>query len=396
MTTLERDVARSVALAVKSVTAPLLARIAVLEGQASHSRDHAPDIEATVIKATAPLLSKIAELESRPVVVARDGRDGKDADMTVVAELRAELAAVRAELLAVKSWPVPKDGVNGTSVTIADVAPLIAAEVTKAVGAMPTPQNGKDGQSVTADDVRPLIQAEVAKIPIPKNGEHGKDGRSVTLDDVAPLVAASVAKAFEAMPKPKDGLGIKSAVVDNGGRLLLTLSNDEVKDLGEVVGRPGRDGLPAIGRPGADGTSVTLDDVRPMIHNEITRAVAAIPKPKDGRNGVDGKDGLGFEDLSVVFDEQKGVQLVFQRGAQKQTYDLPVPFYAGLWTAGRLYPKGANVTVKGAIYVALEPTRTRPEDGTPESAKAWRLAVKGGRDGKNGTNGRDGKDWNDV
>ena len=37
-----------------------------------------------------------------------------------------------------------------------------------------------------------------------------------------------------------------------------------------------------------DGTSVTVEDVLPLIQQLVNQAVAAIPKPKDGRDGRDG------------------------------------------------------------------------------------------------------------
>lgn len=373
MTTLERDFAQSVALAIKSATAPLLAEIAELKARPVMTLE-IKALEQTI----GDLRERLATVEARAPIPGPQGPQGEKGEPGL--------------------WTVGPEGPAGKSADPLEVDALITAKVAQAVAAIPAPAKGADGTSVSLDDVRPVIVAEltkaVAALPKPKDGENGKDGQSLTIEDVAPVIASSVAKAFEAMPKPKDGLGIKSAVVNNDGRLLFTLSNDEVKDLGEVVGKPGRDGLPAAARHGVDGTSVTVEDVRPMIQSEVARLVAAIPKPKDGVNGINGKDGLGFEDLGLEFDEQKGLQLVFARGVQRKALDLPVPFYTGVWTAGRLYPKAAMVTVKGALYIALEPTRTRPEDGSAESARAWRLAVKGGRDGKNGTNGVDGKDWN--
>jgi hypothetical protein len=90
-----------------------------------------------------------------------------------------------------------------------------------------------------------------------------------------------------------------------------------------------------------------------------------------------------------VFDEARGYVLRCQRGKQLKEWPIPLPFDAGVWQAGRVYPKGAGVTVKGAWWIAQAETSARPGDDTSD-ARAWRLSVKGGRDGKDGKNGKDG------
>jgi integrin beta 3 len=95
---------------------------------------------------------------------------------------------------------------------------------------------------------------------------------------------------------------------------------------------------------------------------------------------------LGFDDLDVVFDEARGYLLRWQRGTQLKEWALPFAFDAGVWQAGRVYPKGAGTTVKGAWWIAQTNTSGRPGD-----SRDWRLAVKGGRDGKDGKDGKDGE-----
>lgn len=63
-----------------------------------------------------------------------------------------------------------------------------------------------------------------------------------------------------------------------------------------VCGLDGKDGEPgpqgpagqdgSAGLNGQDGTSVTIDDVAPMITSEVVRAVLALPLPKDGQDGA--------------------------------------------------------------------------------------------------------------
>jgi hypothetical protein len=59
---------------------------------------------------------------------------------------------------------------------------------------------------------------------------------------------------------------------------------------------------------------------------------------------------------------------------------LPVPIYQGVWQAGVDYQRGDGVTMDGSFWIALADTAARP--GSPSGDKAWRLAVKRGRDAR--------------
>lgn len=185
-----------------------------------------------------------------------------------------------------------------------------------------------------------------------RDGTPGRDGSSVTLADLTPIVEAEVRKAVAAIPPPRDGQ--EGPPGPRGER-----------GIDGAPGRDGRDGLPGTtglpgekgldGRPGADGV--------------------------DGRDGKDGVDGLGFEDLDVVFDEDQGVRLRWARADVVKERPLPTIWDAGVWKAGRTYPRGAGVTWQGAFWFAQRETNAKPGEPTPES-RAWRLAVKAGRDAK--------------
>lgn len=344
-------------------------------------------ISDAVATATAPLLARIAVLERRADVRAKDGtpgergekgdpgRDGKDADPELI---REELAR------ALLSIPAPKDG---TSVTVDDVAPLIASEVAKAVAALPTPKdgvNGKDGESVSADAVHAMVKdavaAEVAKmplprdgkdadpaviraevikvigdVPMPKDGRDGKDGESIPLDVIVSMVKDAVAEEVAQIPPAKDGkdgIGVTGALISREGDLVFTFTNGETKSIGAVVG--------AKGDPGRDGV-----------------------------NGKDGADGLGFDDIDVQHDGERTFAIKFLRGERTKNagdFTIPCVIYRGVWEEGRSYAKGDAVTWGGSQWVAKEVTTAKPGDSAPAS-RAWQLAVKAGRDGKQGLQG---------
>lgn len=128
-------------------------------------------------------------------------------------------------------------------------------------------------------------------------------------------------------------------------------------------GRDGRDGLPGVqGEKGVDG--------------------------KDGRDGADGIDGLGFDDLTVEHDGERGFTLKFQRGDQVKAFPfrLPVVIDRGVHRDGNDYERGDGVTFGGSFWIAQ---KDKPAD-KPGTGDGWRLAVKKGRDGRDGAPGAQG------
>jgi hypothetical protein len=189
--------------------------------------------------------------------------------------------------------------------------------------------------------------------PHGERGEKGLDGASVTVDQVMPELKAELQRAVAAIPVPKDG------------------------------------------RDGIDGKSVSLDDVRQMWFDMYIREQAAwsldferratdlmhrcidrIEKPKDG---IDGKDGLGFDDMEVVYDGERTVSITLIRGDQKKEFPfkIPVVIERGIHKQGQSYERGDGVTFGGNYWIAQRDTSDKPGE-----SDAWRLAVRRGRDGK--------------
>jgi hypothetical protein len=209
----------------------------------------------------------------------------------------------------------------------------------------------------------------MAALPTPKNGI---DGKSITVEEVAPLVADEVQKTVSALPRAKDGVGVLGALLDRDGHLVLTLSDGNVKDLGVVVGK---DGINGLNGKDADYTEMT---------KQITAAVASLPKPKDGK---DGAPGLGFDDLTAVFDDEQGFVLRFQRGDQVKDFPIRAPFDTGrAWEAGRSYVKGAGVRCDGGFWLA----KRENVNQKPGQSDAWVLSAKRGKDGKDGKDSKGG------
>lgn len=206
---------------------------------------------------------------------------------------------------------------------------------------LPEPQPGPPGaDGVPGKDAAPfdtalIVQAVLAEIPPspkPVDGKDGTDGRSLLPGDVAPLVAEEVSKALAALPHP-------------------------------APGRDGRDGLPGLqGEKGLDG--------------------------RDGSDGKNGLDGLGFDDLQVEHDGERGFTLKFVCGDQVKAFPftLPIVLDRGVYRDGTAYEKGDAVSWGGSLWIAQDKTAVKPD--TPEGG--WRLSVKRGRDGRDGERGEKG------
>lgn len=279
------------------------------------------------------------------------GDKGDKGDPGITAEeveqFKAEIAQLKATvevLTLTKSTPQP------------DLVGMIDERVTVVVKAM---------KVVEPVDWMPVIVEQVAAAiaALPKPA----DGVSVTLEDVEPLISSAVDKAVSAIPQPKDPVGICGALIDRVGQLVLTLSDGSVKTLGVVVGK-----------------DVDQQQVADLIREEV----AKIPRPKDG------KDGLGFDDLTEAYDEFGRLSMRFVRGDEVKDFRVPGIVDRGVYKPETVYLKGDGVSYGGSFWIAQAETQARPGDAS-DASRAWRLAVKVGRDGKPGAKGNDGRDGKD-
>ncbi len=293
----------------------------------------------------AALIARVAELEARQVgpseesvrkmiadavaalPVPKDGRDADPVDMDFVAGLIIERVALA--IPADDQPPVTLDAVN--------------ALIAEAVAALPAPKDGRDADPVDMHAVGLLITEAVAALPRPKDGE------SVTVDDVAPLIAEAVARAVEALPAAP---GFADALIDRDQSLVLTMTDGRTKSLGRVVGK---------------------DCDEAEIRKMVADAVAAIPRPKDGR------DGFGLDDFdATISDDGRTLTLAFEQGETRHEVKLAMPtaIYRGVWREGD-YQRGDMVTWAGSLWHCDAEKSTAKPGG-----EDWTLAVKKGRDGR--------------
>jgi hypothetical protein len=255
-----------------------------------------------------------------------------------IAELEAQLAALPAPGLRAAEVEHLVDGrlaaaISGralaANVTALENAVDLQARAIEALGVrlntLPQPIDGEDGKSVSLDDVRPVLAELVACLPQAKDGEPGRAPSAVEL-------RAAVEEAIEPM-------------ID---RFALQFER-------------------------------RAQDV-------LIRAVAALPPPKDGTPGKDGRDGFDLKSFEVEQIDERTVELRFVAGELRYAQRLyfPVVLDAGPYRDQQTYRKGDATTFGGALWIAQRDTNERPKD---VGSDAWRLAVRRGRDGKDGSPG---------
>lgn len=191
-------------------------------------------------------------------------------------------------------------------------------------------------------------------------GAHGLDG--------APGAASQV--------PGKDGLGIKSAEIDENGILRVIRDDGALLLEKRVIGKDGAKGETGVGIVDA----ATDDEGRVL----FTLSNGTILKTGSLR----GEDGLGFDDMDAEQIDERTLRLTWQRGDRIKTFDLHFasPLYQEVYKSGVAYRKGDFVTWGGSLWIALKDTADQPE-----TTDAWRLAVKKGRDGRDGKPGEKGE-----
>lgn len=252
----------------------------------------------------------------------------------------------------------------------------------------------QDGKSITEDDVRPMLLAMVDALPKAKDGERGPQGERGEKGE--PGEAGPVGKQGEAGPQGEKGEpGQPGAAGERGekGESGAAGSPGEPGAAGEVgakgeKGDAGRDGKDAdiatlrelvaiaVKAAAADLPMPELDmhQVERICEEAAAKAVNAFPVPK---NGSDGVDGLGFDDMRMDLQaDGRTMTFVFARDGREKTFEIVAPWqiYRGLYKSKGRYAKGDVVTYAGSSFVANKDTTQPPETDD------WTLCVKRGRD----------------
>ena len=203
------------------------------------------------------------------------------------------------------------------------------------------------------DIIRMHVAAELAKLD---KGEIAKQAAALVQVPEAPPetveldVDEIVDKVAAMIPVPKDG---KDGIDGKDGKDAEPVSEAAIADA--VAARFERrfsDLVLSWERQARDG---------------VERAIDKMPAPKDG------KDAVPIESLEITQDER---DITIKLGDVERTIRLDTILDRGVWEQ-RAYEKGDAVSYGGSLWIAQQNT-----EDAPGTSKAWRLAVKRGRDGK--------------
>jgi hypothetical protein len=290
------------------------------------------------------MMDRVDRIEVRDGI---DGRDGMDADEDAIAKRVLETVSKAAQedvQKAIAAIPAPehgRDGIDGRDGQDGrdadeeailgrlrkDAAAVISRAVAEEAAKIPLPQDGRDG--IDGKDGAPGINGKDGSDGLSgKDGEKGLDGRDGQ-NATPEMVDASVAKHLDPIT----------------ARLELNLE-----------------------RKTFEWMERTRDEVRKMID--------AIPKPRDGIDGISAKD------IEIEYDGERHL-LWKQKTATGEiithTIYLPIPLYREVWKADFQYSQHDMVTHDGSTWIATQDSKgVRPG----HMQKAWKLIVKKGRDGK--------------
>ncbi|WP_430244961.1 hypothetical protein [Neorhizobium sp. DAR64861/K0K2] len=211
--------------------------------------------------------------------------------------------------------------------------------------------------------IKALVDAAVSEIPAPVD-------LSTDLEALKAVVAS--------IPAPQDGKGV---TVEDVAPLIA--SEVEKRVSGLPVAKDGKDGV--NGRDGVGLAGALIDrggELVVTLTNGATKKLGPVVG-KDGDPGKPGRDGFALEDFDAsVMDDGRTVLLAFTGKNIDYSVELgfPVMLYRGVFTEGT-YSKGDTVTWGGSLwYCDADKTDSKPGDGS----KDWTLCAKKGRDGKDG------------
>ena len=120
----------------------------------------------------------------------------------------------------------------------------------------------------------------------------------------------------------------------------------------------------------------------------VIESAAAVPGPAGpaGAVGPPGRDGFGFDDLTVDYDGERTLTFRFVHGDQVKAFPIVVPWmlYRNTFAAGTDYSRGDVVTDRGAAWHATTATRFRPGDHP-----SWHMLVRRGDRGRDAKPAKD-------
>lgn len=359
-----------------------------------------PEEIAALVVVDVPTAEDVAALVPKP----KDGQDGKSVDAAEVVSAVTEHVLKQLPLLI--PAPVPGKDADPTA---------IKAMVDEAVSALP-----KDGKDVDLEHVKAMVDEAVKALP------PAAPGKDADPEVIARMVVNEVEARLKELPKALTAEDVNNLLIDHLGiedetvlgamervaesaiaKIELPKPAVDVKAFEKFI----KEQIDLLPKP-KDGESVTVEQLAPLIAEQVNLKVAALPRAKDGVGlagaiinrdgelaltltdgtvrelgkvvGERGQDGIKATDFEIVDREEDFVVRV-KVGDQVIGHSLTKPsiadHYKGIWSPG-LHKRGSLVTWGGSLWMAQRDTEVKPETKGNDD---WKLVVKRGRDGKDFT-----------
>jgi len=200
------------------------------------------------------------------------------------------------------------------------------------------------------------------------------EARPMVKDIDPDLVSAEVHRQISLIPPPEDGKSVDlGALFTEIGGAVSRAVDAMPKPINGKDGDPGAPGLPGEpgkpGDPGKDGKDadpVDMDFVKEILALEVHRELSTWPRPKDG---------LGLEGMAAeLLEDGRTLVLRFSNGETESRQEILIPWqiYRGVYESGKLYKAGDVVTFGGSQYTA------KVDTSRPPKTTDWILSVKHG------------------
>jgi len=190
-------------------------------------------------------------------------------------------------------------------------------------------------------------------------------------------------------PVPRDGMGVARGLVDGAGNLVLVRTDGELINCGPIdlsAMQAMIDAAVAKLPPAEPGTSVTLDEVRPLIAQGIAAAVADLPPPEPGKPGTSvtvedvtpllsqmvdaavgkippARDGVGIADVVITAEGRWAVSLADGRRLDAGPVPVPQPGAPGRSLDGGLVDADGNLVLAFSDGSTVSVGRVTAEPG---------------------------------
>lgn len=187
------------------------------------------------------------------------------------------------------------------------------------------------------------------------------------------VVRAWVEPAFAAIVGRLEALELRAPAKGEPGR-----DADPVDETALVTRVLAEIRAPKDGADGKDGTSVTLQDVEPLLARMVAEAVAKIPAGKDGEPGKDGESVHPDTVRAMVVDQVRAEVANIQRPRDGEDgtdgRDATAIDYRDGIDEAKSYPKGTHALYRGGVIVAMRATDPVGDDLT---TAGWAVVMNG-------------------